>query len=307
MTGMSTRSDRQPMPILNAMLQPGRKIALPPSVRGGPNRVQASDRFVRNMFDSEEIRRIWVGAIPDVRALLPEELVAKSRSGRGPDDDTIGLKAIESLGPQRLPFPALWIEFALAEDEDSLTPMAAYAMTTDYGYGIAFFRQLPGGHFSCLQLVEQVEADEQGVVSTLYAKWAIDGREAEPVGDDDQIAMLHVTLPVMWAIGLMNCRNVHTVEITPEPRRTKKQRRPRRAGVSYHTIVLPSVRHSGGRLDPAQGTLASQPLHKVRGHFKTYTADAPLLGKHVGTYYWHHQVRGSRDNGEVVSDYRMSS
>ena len=78
-------------------------------------------------------------------------------------------------------------------------------------------------------------------------------------------------------------------------------------GVSYHTIVLPSVRPSGGSADPAQGTLAEQPLHKVRGHFKTYTAEAPLLGRHTGTYWWGHQVRGSREHGEVVSDYRLTS
>lgn len=27
-------------------------------------------------------------------------------------------------------------------------------------------------------------------------------------------------------------------------------------------------------------------MSDIKGHYKTYTADAPLMGKHVGTYWW---------------------
>lgn len=300
--------DRQPMPVLNAMLQPGQFVYLPADRKGGPIRRQRSDLFIRNLMDEDDIRRVWVGTIPDVRDLLPPEIVRKARRGKKNGDANFGIRAIESLGPQRLPFPHLWIEFAVDDGRDETALLAAYAMETDYGYGVAYFRLMPGGQVSCTSLVQTVDVDPaDGSVITMSAKWATKGMDDVQVCDEDQMAMIHVTLPVMWAVGLMNCRNVTTVEITPQPRKTKKQRRARKAGVSYHTIVLPSVRHSGGVLDPAQGTLADQPLHKVRGHFKTYTADAPLLGKHTGTYWWHHQVRGSRERGEVVSDYRMTS
>lgn len=300
------------MPVLNAMLQPGRWVFLPPSRKGGPTRKQRSDLFVQHLFDKDEVRRVWVGVIPEVNSLVSEAVMRQARQARQADaqDETwtgLGMQMVESFGPQKMPFPSLWIEFVLGDGEGWWEQMATCVMETDYGYGVAFFRLLPDGNVSTPDLVCQVDISPQGVVEDIRAAWAMDDAKDDWVGDEDSIAVLKMAMPVMWAIGLMNCRNVHTVEVTPEPRRTKKQRRPRKAGVSYHTIVLPAVGRSGGRLDPAMGDPLNQPLHKVRGHFKTYTADAPLLGKHVGTYWWGHQVRGSRENGEVVSDYRMTS
>jgi hypothetical protein len=46
-------------------------------------------------------------------------------------------------------------------------------------------------------------------------------------------------------------------------------------------------------------------LHICRGHFKTYTADAPLFGTVTGTYWWADQVHGSADLGVVDKDYRL--
>lgn len=314
MTTMSTHPRRQPMPVLNEMMQPGRYVYLPPEHLDGPVRRQRSDLFIQNMIEEDDLRRVWVGMIPDVRDLLPADIIRKARKAKrakdqGEDraDEMFGLQAIDSLGPQRLPFPHLWIEFAVPDSQDSAALLAAYVMETDYGYGVAFFRLLPGGQISCTSLVQTVDVAADGSVITMGAKWASDDAAEVPIAEEDQLAMVHVTLPVMWAIGLMNCRNVETVEVTPAPRKTRKQRRPRKAGLSYHTIVLPAVRHSGGSSGLPLGDAAGLALHKVRGHFKTYTADAPLLGRHVGTYWWGHQVRGSKDHGEVVADYKMTS
>ena len=46
-------------------------------------------------------------------------------------------------------------------------------------------------------------------------------------------------------------------------------------------------------------------LHICRGHFKTYTGKAPLLGKHTGTYWWNDCVLGSEDVGVRVKDYTV--
>lgn len=37
-----------------------------------------------------------------------------------------------------------------------------------------------------------------------------------------------------------------------------------------------------------------------RGHFKTYTPDAPLFGKWVGTFYWHSIVGSGKDKTYIV-------
>ena len=54
-------------------------------------------------------------------------------------------------------------------------------------------------------------------------------------------------------------------------------------------------------------TLQRMPVAEavLRGHFKTFTEDAPLFGKVVGTFWWGWQVRGTAKNGVIVSDYKI--
>jgi hypothetical protein len=108
---------------------------------------------------------------------------------------------------------------------------------------------------------------------------------------------------VMLAIGLMNCKNVKLPEHQSSVPIGRRQRR-RNPGVKYHTIEIPGHTASGSRGagDAGRGVA----LHRVRGHFKTYTADAPLLGKYVGTYWWDWQVRGDPELGTHVTDYKIA-
>jgi hypothetical protein len=46
-------------------------------------------------------------------------------------------------------------------------------------------------------------------------------------------------------------------------------------------------------------------LHLARGRFKTFTEDAPLLGNHVGTYWWGWQVRGQESQGHIEKTYAL--
>ena len=75
----------------------------------------------------------------------------------------------------------------------------------------------------------------------------------------------------------------------------------RKREIRYNTIILPG----GGTESDGKGGHRATALHRVRGHFKTFTKDRPLLGKHVGTYWWGWQVRGSAKHGTVVSDYEL--
>lgn len=93
----------------------------------------------------------------------------------------------------------------------------------------------------------------------------------------------------------------------PLPRSPKARRRsakkPER--LTHHLIRLPGSTPPRG-LQQAQAAAGSAvPLHVVRGHFKTFTAEAPLMGKHVGTYWWHPTVRGLREHGQVQTTYEV--
>jgi hypothetical protein len=46
-------------------------------------------------------------------------------------------------------------------------------------------------------------------------------------------------------------------------------------------------------------------LHICRGHFKTFSEESPLFGKHTGTYWWESQVRSKAELGIVEKDYRI--
>lgn len=108
-----------------------------------------------------------------------------------------------------------------------------------------------------------------------------------------------------YAISMMNCRNVDVLPALTATRRAgKKTRRQPKPPIEYHRIKLPTPKASGGGVGTLTGTTK---LHTARGHFKTYTEDAPLMGKHVGTYYWGWQVRGRRENGEVISSYEVGA
>jgi len=47
-------------------------------------------------------------------------------------------------------------------------------------------------------------------------------------------------------------------------------------------------------------------LHLVRGHFKSFSADKPLFGRVVGTFWWESSIRGSLAKGRVEKDYEVN-
>lgn len=107
------------------------------------------------------------------------------------------------------------------------------------------------------------------------------------------------------AVGLMNCKNVSTEETDKGGPRRKKSRGKKFPRMTYRTINIPGYR--GARTSsPSSDEDPSVAIHRVRGHFKTFTAEKPLMGRHVGTYWWGWQVRGSAKNGAVVSDYKVT-
>lgn len=112
-----------------------------------------------------------------------------------------------------------------------------------------------------------------------------------------------IIYPILYTIGLMNCKNVGLEKHSYRSRSSSAKARKREPKLEYHTIVLPKSKAQRG--DSQGGEHSTPAIHKVRGHFKTYTAERPLLGKHVGTYWWPWQVRGDADKGAVISKYEV--
>jgi len=110
--------------------------------------------------------------------------------------------------------------------------------------------------------------------------------------------------PVLFALSLLHCKNVTVEDEPPTPAKVAKKRLERGIrDVQFKTLVVKPLRRQlqaeGGGQGPRQA------LHFVRAHFKEYTEDAPLFGKHVGRYFWPMHAAGSAAQGEVVKDYKV--
>lgn len=97
-------------------------------------------------------------------------------------------------------------------------------------------------------------------------------------------------------LSFLHCRNIETevvkASVALNKSRKKKKRYPI---VDYHTLVL---KKSNGTTVPLASLRNREDsrLHKVRGHFKRCK---------TGKYWWAPHVRGNREKGEVVKDYRV--
>ena len=116
---------------------------------------------------------------------------------------------------------------------------------------------------------------------------------------------------VLLTISFMNVVNARRDD-EPEHRHTTKTLKKKGiVPIAMNRIRLPAAR-SSSRADVKAATGGTMPLHLVRGHFKTYTADAPLFGRQTGTYWWGWQSRGKAERGvrghtyEVGTDDRVT-
>lgn len=128
-------------------------------------------------------------------------------------------------------------------------------------------------------------------------------REAFVIAVEEWVrqAVLH---PTLMAHSLLTCKNV-TVETQRPPSRLSRahERRTGEPLVSFKTLRVTPM--GGNRSDRPSGDGFDQPLHVVRGHFKTFTPERPLFGRLTGTYWWSSALRGHAEHGVVIKDYEI--
>lgn len=115
--------------------------------------------------------------------------------------------------------------------------------------------------------------------------------------DNDDIACLNV------ALMLLNCQNIGTENVEPPLNLNKKRGKKRKAPLfSYKTLI---VKPTGKDYQSVPKGLWNNRIHFCRGHFKTYTKDAPLFGRFTGRYWWQPHTRGRNTKGVVHKDYKI--
>ncbi|WP_327096980.1 hypothetical protein OIE68_45140 [Nocardia vinacea] len=221
-----------------------------------------------------------------------------------------------TCGPLRLPFDSMWIEWAMPERNAEPAPNAGLAVAAWIASEEPPEWAPPGTvqMLTCINFVEVwkgilayapsmalVFVDEHGSCLGMDATGNI--------SSEDREALQATVLPGLLAVGLMNCRNVEVSESRDRDRSQRKQRsgthKPPKP-LRHHVITLPGISRprTSGEVRSAAGGPA--PWHLVRGHFKTFTDEAPLMGKHVGTYWWQPTVRGRKEDGVIETSYKVA-
>jgi hypothetical protein len=112
--------------------------------------------------------------------------------------------------------------------------------------------------------------------------------------------------PAALAVSLMHCKNIDIRPVDPPIRVSRSyQRKQGRPLTRYYELDIRPMRRVLDTDGEARTKGLGHALHICRGHFKTYGEDAPLFGKHTGTYWWEAQARGKAEQGVVEKDYRI--
>lgn len=114
---------------------------------------------------------------------------------------------------------------------------------------------------------------------------------------------------VMLLLEVLNTKNVITkCKIPPEALNRKRVKRHHVPYDKYYIleVVKGSPRNKNfGDVPWDYKSPADMAFHMCRGHFKTYTEEAPLFGKYAGTFWWQPQARGKKENGTISKDYEV--
>lgn len=126
-------------------------------------------------------------------------------------------------------------------------------------------------------------------------------------GEDNQILkdIARMCVRNVWfANSLSTCGNVEFREHNSGV--GKKRERQEHKGLVWHRLVIKkSVRGGSGKSSDGETHEPVNRMHLMRGHFKTYTKENPLLGKHTGTWWWSPTVRGDATVGHVIKEYEV--
>jgi hypothetical protein len=124
-------------------------------------------------------------------------------------------------------------------------------------------------------------------------------------------ASLILAVNVLKLLSLINCKNVTTItHHAPEKLQKARRKKNKLPLLSYKTIEInladDAPRHVT-KYGETKGNSQGTRLHMIKGHYRTYTKEKPLFGRHVGRWWWQPRAGGDIRNGKIEKDYRVTA
>lgn len=165
------------------------------------------------------------------------------------------------------------------------------------------FHQFSTGQISGPMVHYHYRLDENG---SLVGEAECEAISTDRANDYSQEILMFDLWVALFAVKLMNCRNVKLVDNAPLPLTRAERRRGDPERVAYKTIKVLPIRkiynEAESGEEPESGLM---PLHICRGHFKDFRNGPGLFGKYREIFWWEQHVRGKTENGQVIKDYEV--
>ena len=125
---------------------------------------------------------------------------------------------------------------------------------------------------------------------------------------DGSTSMLNVITTTALTIYFMHCKNIQLGDATADHSPSRKWLRRKKTDLLKHySLSISPFRETLRKQGGIEKNGAKKALHICRGHFATYTENAPLFGKHTGVFFRPQHTRGHQSHGEVKKDYQVGS
>lgn len=167
---------------------------------------------------------------------------------------------------------------------------------------------LKNGELACPKIYFSYFVGENGEAIYWQKKvfmWSV----PEYLKDDQNIRDFSVEgfKPCWLALSFLHCKNVEMQKVNiNEKLQLARLRRGRNPLVSYHLLHIHPMTRIIDETAITNKTNKKMALHICRGHFKDYSKGDGLFGKFKGLYWWDSFIRGSKESGLVLKDYKIS-
>lgn len=122
---------------------------------------------------------------------------------------------------------------------------------------------------------------------------------------EDLTSLMYDLYPIFLAQSFLHTKNTVVDKLDPPVHVSNKHKQ--KTGnslVSYHVLNIMPMREVLRSQGHADKTGLRKALHLCRGHFKNFK-DRGLFGKYKGLFWWEAHIRGSKEHGLALKNYKV--